>query len=43
MAENQISSLVGKKRNHKEILPQQLAGKLRTKDDFYTYLDKHRK
>ena len=27
----------------RDILPHELAGKLRSKDDFYAYLDKHRK
>ena len=31
------------KRNIKEIMPQELAGKLRSKKDFYSYLDKQRK
>ena len=41
MTDLQISSLSGQKRNMKEILPQELSGKLRSKDDFHAYLDKH--
>ena len=29
------------KRNIREILPADLSGKLRSKDDFYAYMDKH--
>ena len=31
------------KRNVKEIMPQELLGRLQSKADFYAYLDKHRK
>ena len=37
---DQISSLTNK-RNIKEIMFHELAGKLRSKDDFFAYLDKH--
>ena len=40
MAETNISSM-SNKRNIREILPADLQGKLRSKDDFYTYMDKH--
>jgi len=43
MTDLQISSASGMKRNMRDILPQELAGKLRSKEDFYAYLDKHRK
>ena len=39
MATDQINSMSGK-RNMKEILPSELVGKLRSKHDFYQYLDK---
>ena len=32
-----------KKRNHGKMLAADLAGKLLSKQDFYNYLDKHRK
>ena len=31
------------KRNYQEFLAQNLQGKLRSKEDFYAYLDRHRK
>lgn len=31
------------KRSYKEFMAQDIAGKLRSKQDFYVYLDKHRK
>ena len=39
---NQISS-VSKKRKLKDIMAAELEGKLRSKEDFYIYLDKHGK
>ena len=42
--ETQSALLEGpKKRNLREIMPQELLGKLNSKADFYAYLDKHRK
>ena len=39
MSDKQINSM-SNKRNINEILPSELAGKLRSKDDFYNYMDK---
>ena len=36
-----INSSSGPKRGYNEFLAQDLANKLRSKKDFYTYLDKH--
>jgi len=36
---DQINSMSGK-RNIREIMPSELVGKLRSKKDFYQYLDK---
>ena len=32
-----------KKRNYHDFMVQELAGKLRSQEDFYVYMDKHRK
>jgi hypothetical protein len=35
--------MIDSRRPYTEFLAQNLAGKLRSKEDFYAYLDKHRK
>ena len=43
MSETNIDSTTSKKRNLKEITTNELLGRLRSKQDFYQYMDKHRK